>query len=78
VCDLQQRQGERPSGPTKSAAVATRAGDVDVEFVEFEDGGAVVAGGADVTAAAAAAAVRCEGRSERQRLSNCNAAQVSV
>jgi hypothetical protein len=59
----------------KSAAVATRAGDVVVEFVEFEDGGAAVA---DVTAAAAAAAVRYEGRSERRRLSNCNAAQVSV
>ncbi len=46
----------------KSAAVAARASGAVVELVEFEDGGAAVAGGADVPAAAAAAAVRCEGK----------------
>jgi hypothetical protein len=62
---LQHRQGDNPSGPIKSAAVATRGGGggggggggvagVDDEFVAFEEGGAVVAGGAAVVVGRAA------------------------
>ncbi len=52
VADLQQRQGDRPSGPMKSAAVATRAG-VGLDELDELDGTTGVAGDA-----AAAAAVK--------------------
>ena len=46
---LQQRQGDRPSGPIKSAAVATRA--EVVELVALDAGTAAVAAVDAVTAA---------------------------